>query len=255
MSRRNRLRAPTTEERRKGLPTSKADALKAGLTRFIPKDGEERIIRNHGSRSKPNGTVVRASNRKATRGGGSDGSRARAENVSTPPGTNRNAFGAAMTAARQQGMDGDHINDVARTGRGYKGKAMRRRLKMMGRFASVGTATGNHPFNVQPLSVDDNQRVKPGDQRALDNKLKEMNQRNPPRRQPKPGRITGPKAISSSIPIPRSWTPTAVQDHVDFGLPHKPPSQSAAFARAVQMINNAQPTHFHHPGSIPIYIP
>ena len=255
MSRRNRLRAPTTEERRKGLPTSKADALKAGLTRFIPEDGEERVIRNYGSRRFPSGNVAKASNRKATRGGGSDGSRARAENVSTPPGTNRLAFGAAMTAARQQGMDGDHINDVARSGRGYKGKAMRRRLKMMGRFASVGTATGNHPYNIQPLTPDQNQRIKPADQRNLDNKLKEMNQRPRPPRRPKPGSITGPKAISSSISIPRGYIPTAVQDHVDFGLPHKPPSQSAAFARAVQMINNAQPTHFQHPGSMSIYIP
>ena len=255
MARSNRLRAPTAEERRNGLPTSKADALKAGLTRFIPEDGEERIIRNHGSRSKPNGTVVRASNRKATRGGGSNGSRTRAENVTTPPGTNRLAFGAAMAAARQQGMDGDHINDVARQARGMRGRPLRGRLKMMARFASVGSATGNHPYNIQPLTPDQNQRIKPEDQRNLDNKLKEMNQRPRPPRRPKPGSITGPKAISNSIQIPRSWTPTAVQDHVDFGLPHKPPSQSAAFARAVQMINNAQPTHFHHPGSIPIYIP
>ena len=255
MSNRKRLRAPTTEERRKGLPTSKADAIKAGLTRFIPEDGVERTIRNYGSRGAPNGRVARSDVRKATRGGGSDGSRARAERVSTPPGTNRNAFGAAMTAARQQGMDGDHINDVARTGRGYKGKAMRRRLKMMGRFASVGSATGNHPFNVQPLSVDDNQRVKPADQQALDNKLKELNQRPRPPRRPKPRSITGPKAISNSVAIPRSWTPPAVQDHVNFGLPHKPPSQSSAFSRAVQMINNAQPTHFQHPGSMSIYIP
>ena len=108
MSNRNKLRAPTAAEREKGLPTSKAAALKAGLTRFIPDDGEERIIRNYGSRKAPTGNVARAGNRKATRGGGTDGSRARAENISTPPGTNRQAFGDAMAAARQQGMDGDH---------------------------------------------------------------------------------------------------------------------------------------------------
>ena len=149
------------------------------------------------------------------------------------------------------------INDVARTGRGYMGKAMRRRLKMAGRFASVGTATGNHPNNVQPLTPDQNQRQKPNDQRNLDGKLKEMNQRPRPPRRPKPGSIRGPKAISNSVPIPRTWMPP-VQDWVDSGVPEKPitngVTRQAALSRAVDMINKAQPKFFQHPGSIPIYI-
>ena len=239
-------------------------AIDKGRNSYEREDGSRYTIRNRNNPRHRNtyggqgGRDELSASRKGNRGGGGQGSRARFERFSTSPGTNRRAFGAAMAAANAAGMDGDHINGVARTGRGYQEKAMRRRLKMAGRFASIGSATGNHANNVQPLTPDQNQRQKPADQRALDNKLKEMNQRPRPPRRPNPGSITGPKAVSNSIRIPRTWIPP-VQDHVNHGVPNKPitngVSRTAALSRAVDMINKAQPKFFQHPGSIPIYIP
>lgn len=62
------LRQPTAEERAAGLPKTKAEALKMGIIRFIPEDGDERIIRNYGSRSAPSGRVTREKERKQSRG-------------------------------------------------------------------------------------------------------------------------------------------------------------------------------------------
>ena len=242
----------------------RALAIQNGENTYTRTDGSTYTIRNRNNnrwKHTYNGQGGRdefSAARKGNRGGGSDGSRARNERVSTAPGTNRSAFGAAMAAANQAGMDGDHINDVARTGRTYMGKAMRRRLKIHSRFASVGSATGNHPNNIQPLTPDQNQRQKPADQRKLNNALKGMNERNPPKRQPKPGRITGPKATPNTVSIPRTWVPP-VQDHIDAGVVEKPITNGVttqnALSRAVQMYVNAQPMFFQHPGSIPIYIP
>ena len=93
---------------------------------------------------------------------------------------------------------------------------------------------------------------------AVANKLKEMNQRPRPPRRPKPGSIRGPKAISNTISIPKTWMPP-VQDHVNYGVPKyqitNGATRQAALSRAVDMINKAQPKFFRHPGSIPIYIP
>jgi hypothetical protein len=63
-----KLRQPTAEERAAGLPKTKAEALKMGIIRFIPEDGDERIIRNYGSRSAPSGRVTRERQRKQSRG-------------------------------------------------------------------------------------------------------------------------------------------------------------------------------------------
>ena len=242
----------------------RALAIKNGKNTYVRTDGSTYTIRN---RNNPRlrrrfggqgGTDELSAARKSNRGGGTDGPRKRHERASTVPGTNRAAYGAAMAAANQAGMDGDHINDVARTSPRYKGKAMRRRLKIHSRFASVGSATGNHPNNIQPLTPDQNQRQKPADIRKLDNALKGMDERNPPKRQPKSGRITGPRATPNTVSIPRNWVPP-VQDHVDAGVVEKEiysgVTTQNALSRAVQMYVNAQPKFFQHPGSIPIYIP
>ena len=65
---RKKLREPTAAQRSSGLPTSKQEAIKLGITRFIPSDGRERIIRQYGSRKFPNGSIELASTRAANRG-------------------------------------------------------------------------------------------------------------------------------------------------------------------------------------------
>lgn len=62
------LKAPTAKDYEKGLPTSKQEAIKRGLTRFIGSDGEERVIRNYGSQSFPTGQVQKAKSRAQNRG-------------------------------------------------------------------------------------------------------------------------------------------------------------------------------------------
>lgn len=62
------LKAPTAKDYENGLPTSKQEAIKRGLTRFIGSDGEERVIRNYGSKSFPTGQVQKAKTRAQNRG-------------------------------------------------------------------------------------------------------------------------------------------------------------------------------------------
>lgn len=62
------LKAPTAKDYEEGFPTSKQEAIKRGLTRFIGSDGEERVIRNYGSQSFPTGQVQKAKSRAQNRG-------------------------------------------------------------------------------------------------------------------------------------------------------------------------------------------
>ena len=116
------LRAPTRAERAAGLPSSKAEAIKRGLTRFIPEDGEERVIRKYGTPRYPVGTVEKASSRKGNRGAGTGGSRQINEQLATPDSADRKAFGKAMAKATDAGMDGDHIQEIGRTAEGIRWK-------------------------------------------------------------------------------------------------------------------------------------
>lgn len=166
------LRPPTQAERAAGLPTSKAEAIKLGLSRFMHPDGRERIIRNYGSRSSPNGNVALASNRKRTRGGGTGGSRQINEALATPDDANTKAFYEAMDSANSKGMDGDHIQEISRTANGIRFKeesGRGTRAQYHNNMSNAGVPVGNQAANVQPLTPDVNQRVKPAEIRAMDN--------------------------------------------------------------------------------------
>ena len=163
-----------------------------GLIRFIHPDGEERIIRNYGSRSAPNGRVTKVSERKVSRGGGSDGRRATYEDLSTY-GSDQRKFGAAMSRANQVGNQGDHTRDASRIAHGVKGRPERRRRQHLRVWRDAKLPTGNDVNNVSSLTPDNNTRVKPNDTRKLDNHLKDLDKKNPPNRRNrmKPGSITG----------------------------------------------------------------
>ena len=171
----NTLRPPTLKEYKKGLPKTKAEAIKRGLTRFIPADGQERVIRNYGSEAAPQGGVRKAANRKATRGGGSNGSRRRYEQISTPPYADKDAFGDAMARARQQGMQGDHDYDVSRTGAGIEWSEANGRntgSEIIENFRRAGIAIGNQAGNITPRTEEENNKVKNTETGKLDRGIK-----------------------------------------------------------------------------------
>ena len=63
-----KLRQVTNKDRLKGLPKSREEAIKRGITRYLRGD-EEWVIRNYGSKTAPKGRDTRAALRKASRGG------------------------------------------------------------------------------------------------------------------------------------------------------------------------------------------
>ena len=222
-----------------------------GITRYM-RGKEEWQIRNFGSRTAPQGRDTRASLRTASRGGGKDGRRATYEDLSTY-GSNKQEFGQSMTNAKGVGNQGDHSRDVARTAHGLKGKPERQRRRIIGRWRAARLAIGNDKNNVSSLTPDKNTRVKPAETKALDRKLKEMETKNPSRRQGrKPGNIrgTGVKGRSGTIKIPRNYMrpPTAF-------------TQSSANKRGLMIggdhlgIKPSQSDFHHNPFGIPIYIP
>lgn len=98
-----RLRPPTLEERKAGLPKTKQEAINAGLTRFIPEDNIERVIRGYGSKRRPGGDVKTAASRKG-------GARKRkiAKSVTTPDKATRKAADQTMVEMRARGNVGHH---------------------------------------------------------------------------------------------------------------------------------------------------
>ena len=146
-----KLRPPTKKERLKGLPKSRTAAIRRGLTRYI-RDGEEWVIRNYGSKTAPKGRDTLAWKRKASRGGGSQGSRKEYETLSTPPeartGKGRGDFGRAMVEARRKGLVGDHRFSVARTGNALKMMSPARQALYHKRFKDAGIDIGNQAGNI-----------------------------------------------------------------------------------------------------------
>ena len=153
-----KLRPPTKEERLKGLPKSRKEAIKRGLTRYL-RDGEEWQIRNYGSKTAPQGRDTLAWKRKASRGGGSKGSRKEYETLSTPPeartGKKRGEFGKSMVAARQKGLVGDHRYSVARTGRALKEMTPEQQARYHKTYADAGIPLGNQAGNIDEITEDD----------------------------------------------------------------------------------------------------
>ena len=174
-----KLRPPTKEERLKGLPTSREAAIEQGITRYFRGD-EEYVIRNFGSKTAPQGRDTKASLRKASRGGGSQGSRKLYETLSTPPeaqtGQGRRDFGKAMVEARQKGLVGDHKYSVARTGNALKDMSPSRQALMHKRFRDAGIAIGNQVGNIEEVTEKVNY-AKVGEERRLDKHLKNLDNR------------------------------------------------------------------------------
>ena len=153
-------------------------AINAGKTTYVrPSNGKRYTIRNLGNRRHlknyggQGGRDELSSARKSNRGGGADGSRAINEKLATPDGADRKAFGRAMADANAKGMDGDHIQEISRTAEGIRFKESSgrgTRAEYHSNMQKAGVPVGNQSTNVQPLTPDMNQRVKPAQLRAMD---------------------------------------------------------------------------------------
>ena len=169
-----------------GMPSAadlklRDQAIKDGKSSYTRTNGQRYTIRNRSNpKHKSNydgqgGRDELSSSRKGNRGGGNDGTRAKNEQLATPDGANRRAFGRAMAEANARGMDGDHIAEVSRTAEGIRWKEQKGRGdrdQYHENYRRAGVSIGNTAGNVQPLPPDVNQRVKPGELRDMDRGIK-----------------------------------------------------------------------------------
>ena len=157
------------------------EAIMAGTTKFV-KDGDPFQIRNYAAGYAPKGQTTKVGTRKTTgRGKTAEGdTRKINEALATDPNITdeeRKAFAKIMAEAAAKGMDGDHIIEVSRVANAVRDMSPERRAAYFEVMRRTGTPTGNHPKNIQILSKEMNQVVKPAEIRALDNALKNMDKR------------------------------------------------------------------------------
>ena len=157
------------------------EAIMAGTTKFV-KDGDPFQIRNYAAGYAPKGQTTKVGTRKTTgRGITSEGNTRKInEMLATDPTITPEEtaeFGRIMAQAAAEGMDGDHIIEVSRVANAVRNMTPERRAAYFEVMRRTGTPTGNHPKNIQKLSKEMNQVVKPAEIRALDNALRKMDKR------------------------------------------------------------------------------
>jgi len=157
------------------------EAIMAGTTKFV-KDGDPFQIRNYAAGYAPKGQTTKVGTRKTTgRGITSEGNTRKInEMLATDPTITPEEtaeFGRIMAQAAAEGMDGDHIIEVSRVANAVRNMSPERRAAYFEVMRRTGTHTGNHPKNIQKLSKEMNQVVKPAEIRALDNALRKMDKR------------------------------------------------------------------------------
>ena len=157
------------------------EAIMAGTTKFV-KDGDPFQIRNYAAGYSPRGQTTKVGTRKTTgRGITSEGNTRKInEMLATDPTITPEEtaeFGRIMAQAAAEGMDGDHIIEVSRVANAVRNMSPERRAAYFEVMRRTGTHTVNHPKNIQKLSKEMNQVVKPAEIRALDNALRKMDKR------------------------------------------------------------------------------
>ena len=157
------------------------EAIMAGTTKFV-KDGDPFQIRNYGAGYAPKGQTTKVGTRKTTgRGITAEGNTrkinellATADDLSD---AEKKEFGRIMAQAAAEGMDGDHIIEVSRVANAVRNMTPERRAAYFKVFKNANVALGNDPKNIQKLTKELNQIVKPAEIRALDNALRKMDKR------------------------------------------------------------------------------
>lgn len=157
------------------------EAIMAGTTKFV-KDGDPFQIRNYAAGYAPKGQTTKVGTRKTTgRGITAEGNTRKInEMLATDPNITPEEtaeFGRLMAQAAAEGMDGDHIIEVSRVANAVRNMSPERKAAYFEVMRRTGTPTGNHPKNIQKLSKEMNQVVKPAQIRALDNALRGMDKR------------------------------------------------------------------------------
>ena len=156
-------------------------APSGGTTKFV-KEGDPFQIRNYAAAYSPRGQTTKVGTRKTTgRGITAEGNTRKInEALATAPDITPEetaAFGKAMAEAAAEGMDGDHIIEVSRVANAVRDMSPARRKAYFKILKNAGIATGNHPKNIQKLTKELNQVVKPAQIRALDKALRAMDKR------------------------------------------------------------------------------
>lgn len=157
------------------------EAIMAGTTKFV-KNGDPFQIRNYGAGYAPKGQTTKVGTRKTTgRGKTAEGdTRKINEMLATDPTLTpeeKKAFAKIMAQAASEGMDGDHIIEIARVANAVRDMTPERRAAYFEVFRNANVALGNDPKNIQKLTKQLNQVVKPAEIRSLDNALRGMNTR------------------------------------------------------------------------------
>ena len=158
------------------------EAVMAGTTKFVDEAGIPTQIRNYGSDTAPHGRTTKVEVRKTSgRGKTSEGdTRKINEMLATDPTltpAEKQAFARIMAQAAAEGMDGDHIVEIARVANAVRDMTPAQRKAYFKRFKKAGVALGNDPKNVQKLSKQENQVVKPAQLRAIDKAIQNMDKR------------------------------------------------------------------------------
>ena len=158
------------------------EAVMAGTTKFVDEAGIPTQIRNYGSDTAPHGRTTKVEVRKTSgRGKTSEGDRRKInEMLATDPTltpAEKQAFARIMAQAAAEGMDGDHIVEIARVANAVRDMTPAQRKSYFKRFKKAGVALGNDPKNVQKLSKQENQVVKPAQLRAIDKAIQNMDKR------------------------------------------------------------------------------
>ena len=156
-------------------------APSGGTTKFV-KDGDPFQIRNYGAAYAPKGQTTKVGTRKTTgRGKTAEGdTRKINEALATDPTLTpeeKKAFAKIMAQAASEGMDGDHIIEIARVANAVRDMTPERRAAYFEVFKNANVALGNDPKNIQKLTKELNQVVKPAEIRSLDNALRGMDTR------------------------------------------------------------------------------
>tara|TARA_X000001388_G_C2202383_1_gene111775 strand:+ start:48 stop:1004 length:957 start_codon:yes stop_codon:yes gene_type:complete len=157
------------------------EAIMAGTTKFV-KNGDPFQIRNYGAGYAPKGQTTKVGTRKTTgRGITAEGNTrkinellATADDLSD---AEKKEFGKIMAQAAAEGMDGDHIIEVSRVANAVRNMTPERRAAYFKVFRNANVALGNDPKNIQKLTKELNQIVKPAEIRSLDNALRGMDTR------------------------------------------------------------------------------
>lgn len=157
------------------------EAIMLATTKFT-EDGVPKQIRNYGSDTAPHGRVTSVGARKTSgRGITAEGNTRKInEALATDPNITPEEtaeFGRLMAQAAAEGMDGDHIIEVSRVANAVRNMSPERKAAYFEIMRRTGTPTGNHPKNIQKLTKEMNQVVKPAQIRALDNALRGMDKR------------------------------------------------------------------------------